>query len=157
MFTDERATDLPVMVVMDAANTRVQVETTEGARYTGLLVAVDQNTGNVELLDVRCQGRDSSLHVMERVFVPGSRVRLMHLRSDVSRSPYLQWRTEHVQQLLNKSFKSSSATERAKRITDQAATKQRVKISTAERRKALHLREKRKKTVSQKLLQRGRK
>ncbi|KAG8340904.1 putative small nuclear ribonucleoprotein [Trypanosoma vivax] len=98
-------TDVPVRAVCEATGFFVKVETVEGTVYLGRLDKVDVSCGDVELSEVRCQHRDSSLSVEGRVFIKGSCVRLLHLPSDMRNALFLDWKNPDVQKELRSSLK----------------------------------------------------
>ncbi|KAK7196716.1 U2 small nuclear ribonucleoprotein 16.5K [Novymonas esmeraldas] len=97
--------DIPLSLVFEAVNARVSVETVEGDLYKGKLAAFDVVRGNIELVDVRHQAKDSSYGFYERVTVRGSRIRLILLPPEMKAAPSLQWKRDAVQQELKKSLK----------------------------------------------------
>ncbi|ORC93157.1 putative small nuclear ribonucleoprotein [Trypanosoma theileri] len=97
--------DTPSFAVLDATGLFVKVETVEGSMYMGKLSRFDMDNGDVELSDVRCQHRDSSLSVECRVFIKGSSVRLMHLPSHMRKASFLDWANPSVQKELKESLK----------------------------------------------------
>lgn len=97
--------DIPASLVFEAVNSRVTVETVDGDSYKGKLAHYDVLRGNVELVDVRHQAKDSSYGFHERVTVRGSNVRLIMLPPEMKAAPSLQWRRDAVQQQLKKSLK----------------------------------------------------
>lgn len=104
MSSDREISDYPHAICLEGINRVVQVETTEGSNYTGRLQTLDSH-GNVELVDVRCYAKDSSILIEERVFIRSSRIRLIHLPVEVKYSPLMNWRDEKVQLDIRKSLK----------------------------------------------------
>ncbi|KAG5463880.1 hypothetical protein LSCM1_00053 [Leishmania martiniquensis] len=100
--------DIPSSLVFEALNSRVTVETIEGGLYKGKLAAFDVARGNIELVDVRHQARDSTYGFHERVTVRGSSIRIIMLPPEMKAAPSLQWRQESVQQELRKSLKRTA-------------------------------------------------
>ncbi|RNE94915.1 small nuclear ribonucleoprotein, partial [Trypanosoma conorhini] len=98
--------ETPLRAVMDATGFFVKVEAVDGAVYTGKLSRLDMLHGDVEMIDVRCQRRDSSLSIECRVLLKGSNVRLIHLPSDIRKATYLEWEDPNVQKDLKNSLKS---------------------------------------------------
>ncbi|RNF11835.1 small nuclear ribonucleoprotein [Trypanosoma rangeli] len=98
--------EAPLRAVMDSMGFFVKVETVDGAFYTGKLSRLDMLHGDVELTDVRCQRRDSSLSVECRVLLKGTNVRLIHLPSDIRKATYLEWENPSVHRVLKNSLKS---------------------------------------------------
>ncbi|KAH9582150.1 hypothetical protein LSM04_006217 [Trypanosoma melophagium] len=103
--------DIPSSAAVDATGLFVRVETVEGSMYMGKLSRFDIDNGDVELSDVRCQHRDSSLSIECRVFIKGSSVRLMHLPPHMRKASFLDWANPSVQ----KEIKDSLKTRRPKR------------------------------------------
>ncbi|KAG5489931.1 hypothetical protein JKF63_00048 [Porcisia hertigi] len=97
--------DIPSSLVFEALHSRVTVETVNGELYKGKLTAFDVCRGNVELVDVRHQAKDSNYGFHERVTVRGSNIRMILLPPEMKAAPSLQWRRESVQQDLKKSLK----------------------------------------------------
>ncbi|KAF8289054.1 small nuclear ribonucleoprotein [Trypanosoma cruzi] len=97
--------ETPFRAVMDATGFFIKVETVDGAIYTGKLSRLDMLHGDVELSDVRCQRRDSSLSIECRVFLKGANIRLIHLPSEIRKATYLEWENPNVQKNLKKSLK----------------------------------------------------
>ncbi|GET93117.1 small nuclear ribonucleaoprotein, putative [Leishmania tarentolae] len=97
--------DIPSSLVFEALHSRVTVETVEGDLYIGKLSAFDVTRGNIELVDVRHQGKDSSYGFYERATVRGSKIRIILLPPEMRAAPSLQWYRESVQQELKKSLK----------------------------------------------------
>lgn len=102
---EELQGDIPHLVVQEAIRRIVSVETIDGKRYSGLLANFDIEEGNTELIDVRCQAKDSSLSIMERVFIKGCNIRIIHLPSELRNAPLLNWKQLSTQQVLKKSLK----------------------------------------------------
>lgn len=107
----EGVADIPLRAICEATGFLVKVETTDGSVYDGKLMQLDAICGDIELIDVRCQHRDSSLSVEGRVFLKGSSVRLVHLPSDLKRAPFLDWRNLSIQKQLKSSLKASKGGE----------------------------------------------
>nr|CCC93651.1 putative small nuclear ribonucleoprotein [Trypanosoma congolense IL3000] len=99
--------DIPCHAVRESTNLVVKVETTDDCTYVGRLTKMDCTHGDMELVDVRCQHRDSSLSVEGRVLLKGSSVRIVHLPSDLKRAPFLDWRNLDVQKHLKINMKIS--------------------------------------------------
>ncbi|CAM43815.1 putative small nuclear ribonucleaoprotein [Leishmania braziliensis MHOM/BR/75/M2904] len=97
--------DIPSSVVFEALHLRVTVETVEGDLYKGKLADFDVSRGNIELVDVRHQAKDSTYRFYERVTVRGSNIRIILLPQEMKAAPSLQWRQDSVQQELTKSLK----------------------------------------------------
>lgn len=105
MTASSDVVDVPSLVVAEATGRRIKVEAVDGSSFTGNLVAFDAASGNVEMSDVKCQAKDSSLSVCERVLVKGDRVRLIHLPVELQKAPLLDWRNDGLQQMLSKALK----------------------------------------------------
>eukprot|EP00796_Vickermania_ingenoplastis_P006222 gene6222-4479_t len=96
--------DLPKAICLEGINRVVQVETTEGSAFKGRLQSID-SFGNIELIDVRCTSKSSSISIEERVLIKGCSIRLIHLPPEVKLSPLANWRSENIQAELRKSLK----------------------------------------------------
>ncbi|CBZ25894.1 putative small nuclear ribonucleaoprotein [Leishmania mexicana MHOM/GT/2001/U1103] len=103
--TSNAKKDIPSSLVFEALNSRVTVETVDGDLYKGTLAAFDVSRGNIELVDVRHQAKDSTYGFYERVTVRGSKIRIVLLPPEMKAAPSLQWRRDSVQQELKKSLK----------------------------------------------------
>lgn len=114
--------DIPTSTVVESLNRVVTVESVDGSRFTGRLVVVDEKSGNLELEEVRCQARDSSLSISERIFVRGSQIRLIQLPIELKAAPCLDWRKESLQLQLKKSLKrprgKAPKKEKVKKVPD---------------------------------------
>ncbi|CCW59939.1 unnamed protein product [Phytomonas sp. EM1] len=108
--------DIPHSVVSEALNFYVSIETIDGGTVRGKLIGYDDHTGNAELIDVECQSRDSSLSVSERFFLKGSNIRIIHLPSDLSKSPLLDWQNSSLRQALKKSIKADRGVRKSKPV-----------------------------------------
>lgn len=129
MLASEEISDVPCTIVVEATGRRITVELVDGATCCGHMVNFDMGTGNVELADVKCQAKDSSLSIAERIFLRGDRVRMIHLPVEMQKAPLLDWRHEHVQQLLKKSLKTKrrSSSKKAPKDEEEALKRQREK------------------------------
>ncbi|KAG5465351.1 hypothetical protein CUR178_00053 [Leishmania enriettii] len=97
--------DIPSSMVFEAMRSRVTVETVEGDLYKGKLAGFDVSRGNIELVDVRHQAKNSTYGFHERVTLRGSNIRIILLPPEMRAAPSLQWRQEPVQEELRKSLK----------------------------------------------------
>lgn len=98
--------DLPRDVCLESIDRLVVVETCEGCLFKGKLSSIDVH-GNVELIDVRCSFRDSSLSIEERVFIKSSNIRLMHLPCEVKHSSSLDWQNKIIVSQIRESLRPS--------------------------------------------------
>ncbi|CAG9583570.1 putative small nuclear ribonucleaoprotein [Leishmania major strain Friedlin] len=103
--TSNATKDIPSSLVFEAMHSRVTIETVEGDVYKGTLAAFDISRGNIELVEVRHQAKDSTFGFYERVTVRGSKIRIVLLPPEMKAAPSLQWRRESVQEELKKSLK----------------------------------------------------
>lgn len=103
--TESFEKDIPLSTVFEATGTQVTVETLDGSLYKGRLVTFDTKRGNIELVDVRSQARDSSLSISERIYVRGCNIRLIHMLPEMKMAPTLNWRKDSVFVELRKSLK----------------------------------------------------
>lgn len=81
---------LPLLAVKESATHRVEVELNTGETFRGVLIDVDNETGNVILEDVLRRAQNRMPSVQGRVLLRGQSIRFMRLPEVVKGAPFLQ-------------------------------------------------------------------
>jgi small nuclear ribonucleoprotein D3 len=111
---------LPLLAIKESVRHRVTVELTTGETFEGMLIHVDDETGNVTLEDVLRRSKNKTPSVQGRVLLRGQTVRLMQLPEVVKGAPFLQGVAETIQR---QQKRRKRAVLYAKKIADGKAKK----------------------------------